>query len=69
MKYIFGSKYKKIVIDIEYEYTIFNDGKDWPDSTNFGDISEGKEGIIQKCNELNIRPVVISNQHLLNLFH
>lgn len=51
----------KEFIDFDYEYIIFNDGKNWPDITNFGDINEGKDGIIKKCNELNIRYINIPN--------
>ena len=30
----------KKFVDFDYEYIIFNDGKNWPDITNFGDINE-----------------------------
>lgn len=54
----------KKFVDFEFEYIIFNDGKNWPDITNFGDINEGKDGIIKKCNELNIQCINIPNdQH------
>ena len=53
----------KKFVNIDYEYIIFNDGKDWPDITNFGNIHEGKDGIIKKCNELNIKCINIPNNH------
>ena len=53
----------KRFVDIKYEYIIFNDGKDWPDITNFGNPAEGKIGIINKCNELGIKCINIPNSH------
>ena len=51
----------------EYEYIVFNDGKDWPDYTNFNDPSQGKISIINKCKELNVRCINIPNeQHKFN---
>jgi hypothetical protein len=50
-------------VTIDYEYIIFNDGKDWPDITNFENVSEGKDGIIKKCDELNITCINIPNKH------
>ena len=50
-------------VNVEYEYIIFNDGKDWPDVTNFGNVHEGKAGIINICNKLNIKCINIPNNH------
>ena len=53
----------KKFIDENNEYIIFNDGKNWPDMSNFWDINEGREGIKNKCNELNIKCIDIPNDH------
>ena len=54
---------QRFVVGGDYEYIIFNDGKDFPDLTNFGNIAEGRAGIISKCAELNIRCINIPNAH------
>jgi hypothetical protein len=48
--------------DNEYEIIIFNDAKDWPDITNFNDITI-KEQINNTCNRLNIPCINIPNSH------
>jgi hypothetical protein len=54
----------KRFVDIDYEYIIFNDGKDWADITNFNNPNEeGKNGIIKKCIELGIKYINIPNKH------
>uniref|UniRef100_A0A6C0KQX0 Nucleotide-diphospho-sugar transferase domain-containing protein n=1 Tax=viral metagenome TaxID=1070528 RepID=A0A6C0KQX0_9ZZZZ len=50
-------------IHVDFEYIIFNDGKDWPDRTNFNDPLQGRESITKKCNELQIRCITIPNDH------
>ena len=50
----------------DYEFIIFNDGKDWPDITNFNDATQGRYAIIQKCIELNIQCINIPNSHHRN---
>lgn len=55
---------KKYLYNIEYEYIVFNDGKNWPDSTNFFKPDEnGKQAIEKKCIELNVKYVNILNEH------
>jgi hypothetical protein len=54
---------QKFVVGGDYEYIIFNDGKDFPDLTNFGNIAEGRAGIISKCDELKIKCINIPNAH------
>tara|TARA_Y100000996_G_C22536779_1_gene648560 strand:+ start:1034 stop:1885 length:852 start_codon:yes stop_codon:yes gene_type:complete len=53
----------KKFIKEDYEYIVFNDGKDWPDITNFGNINLGKISIINKCKELNIPCINIPNDN------
>jgi len=58
---------QKFVVGGDYEYIIFNDGKDFPDPTNFGNIEEGRAGIVKKCADLNIQCINIPNaHHILN---
>ena len=46
----------KKYLHIDYEYIVFNDGKYWPDSTNFGNpIENGKIAIENKCKEFDIK--------------
>lgn len=52
----------KKFLDEDYKYIIFNDGKDWPDITNYMDVEQGKIGITKKCIELNIECINIPNQ-------
>ena len=54
---------QKFVVGGDYEYIIFNDGKDFPDPTNFGNVEEGRAGIIQKCADMNIQCINIPNAH------
>jgi len=54
---------QRFVVGGDYEYIIFNDGKNFPDPTNFGNIEEGRAGIVKKCAELNIRCINIPNSH------
>lgn len=55
---------KKYLSDIEYEYIVFNDGKYWPDSTNFFKPEEnGREAIENKCKEMNIKYFNLPNEH------
>ena len=46
----------------EYEFIVFNDAKNYTDSTNFGDISI-KQKIESLCNKLNIKCINIPNEH------
>ena len=57
---------QKFVVGGDYDYIIFNDGKDFPDLTNFGNIAEGRAGIIRKCAELKINCINIPNAHHSN---
>jgi hypothetical protein len=51
-------------LDTEYEYIVFNDGKNWPDKTNFNDpVNEGREAIEKMCNELHVKHYNIPNDH------
>lgn len=49
----------------EYELIIFNDAKEWPDITNFNDVSM-KQQIINMCKKLNIPCINIPNSHHRN---
>lgn len=50
-------------LKVDYEYIVFNDGKDWPDITNFYDpINEGRQSIIEKCEELHVTCINLSNE-------
>ena len=46
----------------EYEFIVFNDAKDFPDYTNYNDITI-KSNIENKCRELNIKCINIPNEH------
>jgi len=46
----------------EYEFIVFNDAKDFPDYTNFNDITIKKE-IEETCKNLNIKCINIPNDH------
>ena len=48
-------------IHVPYEYIVFNDGKDFPDSTN-NDVPN-KTTIRDKCASLNIRCIDLENEH------
>jgi len=55
---------KKYLCDVEYEYIVFNDGKSWPDTTNFFQPEvNGRQSIEDKCIELNITYFNIPNEH------
>ena len=54
----------KKYLHIDYEYIVFNDGKYWPDSTNFGNpIENGKIAIENKCKEFDIKYYNLPNEH------
>lgn len=54
----------KKYLDTEYEYIVFNDGKDWSDSTNFRNpIEHGKIAIENKCKEFSIKYYNLPNKH------
>ena len=53
--------------DDDYEFIIFNDAKDWPDITNFNDVTI-KEQINNTCNKLNIPCINIPNAHHKNQY-
>lgn len=54
----------KKYLDTEYEYIVFNDGKHWPDETNFNDpVNEGREAIEKTCKELNVKYYNLPNEH------
>ena len=58
---------KKYLCDIEYEYIVFNDGKYWPDPTNFFKPEEnGRQAIEKKCKEMNIKYFNLPNEHHKN---
>jgi hypothetical protein len=46
----------------EYEFIVFNDAKDFPDFTNYNDITI-KQQIEDICNKLNITCINIPNEH------
>jgi hypothetical protein len=46
----------------EYEFIVFNDAKDFPDYTNYSDVTI-KSNIENKCRELNINCINIPNEH------
>lgn len=52
----------------ELEFIVFNDSKDWPDITNFNDVSI-KTSIVEKCNSLGIKCIDIPNSHHINEFN
>ena len=55
-------------LKVDYEYIVFNDGKDWPDITNFYDpIHEGRQAIIKKCEELDVTCINLSNEKHKNI--
>lgn len=54
---------QKFFVGGDYEYIVFNDGKDFPDLTNFRKIEEGRAGIVKKCAELKIKCINIPNAH------
>ncbi len=53
----------KKFLKVDFEFIVFNDGKDWDDITNFYNKNLGRNAIIQKCNELGIKCINISNSH------
>jgi hypothetical protein len=50
----------------DFEFIIFNDGKDWPDITNFGDVTMRKQ-IVEMCNKLGIKCINLENKHHRNI--
>jgi hypothetical protein len=58
----FQYKTLKKFLQREFEYIVFNDGKDWPDHSNFYDPSLGRKAITDKCNELGIKCYEIPNE-------
>ena len=54
--------------DQHFELIIFNDAKDWPDVTNFNDITI-KAQIVEMCKKLNITCVNIPNSHHIRQIH
>lgn len=50
----------KYFIEGDYDFTVFNDAKDWPDFSNFGDPSIRRE-IERTCERLNIPCVSLDN--------
>jgi len=46
----------------EYEFIVFNDAKDFPDFTNYNDVTM-KQQIQYICNKLNIKCINIPNKH------
>lgn len=53
----------KRFLHCDYEFIIFNDGKDWPDITNFDNVAEGRQGIKTQCEELQLQCFDIPNEH------
>jgi hypothetical protein len=53
---------KKYITGDEYEFIVFNDAKDFPDFSNFNDISL-KQQIRDMCTLLKIQCIDIPNQH------
>ena len=51
-----------------YEFIVFNDAKQFPDSTNFGDESLHSQ-IVEMCRQLGIRCINIPNEHHRELTH
>jgi hypothetical protein len=49
-------------IRVEYEFVVFNDAKDWPDITNFGDCTMRRQ-IEDVCKELGIVCIPVQNIH------
>lgn len=50
-------------IGVDYEFIVFNDAKDWPDMTNFGDPTMRRQ-IEDVCKELGITCIPVQNsQH------
>ena len=58
----------KNYINIEYEFIVFNDAKQFPDYTNFGDPSVWSQ-IVNVCKELDIQCINIPNDHHRELTH
>ena len=50
----------------DYEFIVFNDAKDFPDSSNGGNIAIRKQ-IQDVCSELNIKCINIKNDHHINI--
>ena len=50
----------KFVKGGNFEYIDFNDGKDWPDITNFNNPLNGKIAIRKKCEELSIKCIELN---------
>lgn len=52
----------KIYMPCEFEFIVFNDAKQFPDYTNFGD-TQLRNQIINMCNELGISCINLENDH------
>lgn len=50
----------KHYVDGSYTFTVYNDAKDFPDYSNFGDPTT-RRAIEKKCEQLNIRCISVSN--------
>ncbi len=56
----------KYFVEGDYDFTVFNDAKDWPDYSNFGDASVCRE-IERMCERLNIPCMRLDNKrHMLD---
>lgn len=66
IQYITFKKFCKF----DYEFIVFNDAKEFPDSTNNYDINVRKQ-ISDLCNDLNIKCINIPNSHQIdtNTYH
>ena len=58
LQYITLQKY----IPIPFEFIVFNDTKQFPDSSNFGDVTIWKK-IMDTCSSLGIQCIPLSNDH------
>jgi hypothetical protein len=52
----------KHFVDGSYDFTVFNDAKDWPDFSNFNDGSV-RRAIQRTCERLNIPCINLHNEH------
>ncbi len=48
-------------LGVPWEFVVFNDAKDWPDATNFGDATM-RQQVEETCRELGIRCIPVANQ-------
>jgi hypothetical protein len=53
--------FKKFCCDTGYEFSVFNDAKDFPDKSNFGDTTI-KQQIQDVCKRLNLQCITIPNE-------